>query len=110
LVYKMTQTEFRQDVRRARVLLEDIIGSAVIGYRAPGFSSTELTPWFFQEVSSSGYLYDSSVFPARHGHGGNRNGRLQPYFPLAGQLVEFPISVSEIGPTRICFFGGGYLR
>lgn len=110
LVYKMTQTEFRQDVRRARALLEDIAGSAVLGYRAPGFSSTEQTPWFFEEVSSSGYLYDSSVFPARRGHGGNRNGRLQPHFLLAGQLVEFPISVSEIGPTRICFFGGGYLR
>lgn len=110
LVYKMSQSEFREDIQRARSLLEDIAGSAVIGYRAPGFSSTEMTPWFFHEVSRSGYLYDSSVFPARRGHGGMRNGRLEPYFLLAGRLVEFPISVSEIGPARICFFGGGYLR
>jgi polysaccharide deacetylase family protein (PEP-CTERM system associated) len=110
LVYKMTQLEFRDDVRRARHLLEDISGSAVIGYRAPGFSSTEATPWFFEEVSNSGHLYDSSVFPARRGHGGNRHGHLHPYFLLSGRLTEFPVTVSEIGAMRICFFGGGYLR
>jgi polysaccharide deacetylase family protein (PEP-CTERM system associated) len=110
LVYKMTQTKFRDDIRRARLLLEDISGAAVIGYRAPGFSSTERTPWFFKEVSNSGYCYDSSVFPARRGHGGNPKSQLKPHFLLDGQLIEFPVTVSEIGPSRICFFGGGYLR
>ncbi len=110
LVYRMNQSEFRQDIRRSRSLLEDITGSAVIGYRAPGFSSSESTPWFFEEVSNSGYLYDSSVFPARHGHGGDRNGLTQPHYLLSGHLVEFPVSVSTIGPMRVCLFGGGYLR
>lgn len=110
LAYKMTQADFRDDVRRARYLLEDISGSPVIGYRAPGFSSTEATPWFFEEVSGAGYLYDSSVFPAQRGHGGNRQALLYPHFLLDGRLIEFPISVSTIGPARMCFFGGGYLR
>lgn len=110
LVYKMTQKEFRDDIRRSRLLLEDIIGSPVIGYRAPGFSATQATPWFFEEVSDCGYLYDSSVFPARRSHGGDCNGRLEPYSLLSGRLIEFPISQSHIGPLRLCFFGGGYLR
>jgi polysaccharide deacetylase family protein (PEP-CTERM system associated) len=110
LVYKMTQTQFRADALRARLLLEDISGTRVIGYRAPGFSSTAVTPWFFDEVYSSGYLYDSSVFPARRGHGGSPDSPTRPHFVVVGRLVEFPVSVAEIGPLRICFFGGGYLR
>ena len=110
LVYKMDRREFGNDVRHARLLLEDIIGSPVIGYRAPGFSVTETTPWFFEEVSNGGYLYDSSIFPARRGHGGDRNGELEPHRLQFGRLIEFPISQSQIGPIRLCFFGGGYLR
>lgn len=110
LIYEMTQSEFRTDALRTRLLLEDISGTPVIGYRAAGFSSTEATPWFFDEVSNCGYLYDSSVFPARRGHGGNPNSPLRPYFVVPGQLIEIPASVAQVGPARICFFGGGYLR
>lgn len=110
LIFKMTQSEFRADALRARSLLEEISGTRVIGYRAAGFSSTEATPWFFDEVCNCGYLYDSSVFPARRGHGGNPNSPLRPYFVVSGQLIEIPASVAQVGPTRICFFGGGYLR
>lgn len=110
LVYTMTQREFGDEIQHSRLLLEDIIGSPVIGYRAPGFSFTKATPWFFEEVSRSGYFYDSSVFPARRSHGGDRNGQLEPYSLLSGRMMEFPITQSQIGPIRLCFFGGGYLR
>ena len=110
LAYRMTRSEFRADALRSRLLLEDISGTPVIGYRAAGFSSTEATPWFFAELSASGYLYDSSVFPARRGHGGNPNSPLGPHFVPGEALIEIPASVAEVGPTRMCFFGGGYLR
>lgn len=110
LVYKMTQKQFHADALRARLLLEDISGTRVIGYRAAGFSSTAATPWLLDEVCACGYLYDSSVFPARRGHGGSPDSPLQPFRAAAGRLVELPASVAEIGPLRICFFGGGYLR
>ena len=38
LVYSQTPDEFREDVRRAKRLLEDAGGVAVHGYRAPSFS------------------------------------------------------------------------
>ena len=110
LAYSMTRSEFRSDALRSRLLLEDISGTAVIGYRAAGFSSTEATPWFFSELCASGYLYDSSVFPAWHGHGGSPKSPLRPHFVAGQALIELPASVAEIGPTRMCFFGGGYLR
>lgn len=110
LAYTMTPRAFRDDITRSRLLLEDISGMAVLGYRAPGFSSTEQIPWFFSEVASSGYLYDSSVFPAQRGHGGAPNSDLGPHMVEDERLIELPASVSQLGPTRMCFFGGGYLR
>jgi polysaccharide deacetylase family protein (PEP-CTERM system associated) len=110
LAYTMTPRAFRADVTRSRLLLEDISGTAVLGYRAPGFSSTEHIPWFFSEVAASGYLYDSSVFPAKRGHGGNPHSDLGPHMVEEEMLIELPASVAELGPMRMCFFGGGYLR
>src|SRR6266568_827773 len=110
LAYSMTAKEFRADALRSRLLLEDISGSPVIGYRAPGFSSTEAIPWFFPELCAAGYLYDSSVFPARRGHGGNPNSPVGPHFVAGEAMIELPASVAELGPTTKCFFGGGSLR
>lgn len=106
----MTRSEFRSDAQRSRLLLEDVSGSSVIGYRAAGFSSTASTPWFFAELCASGYRYDSSVFPARRGHGGNPDSPLRPYVPAGGGLIGLPVTVTQLGPARICFFGGGHLR
>jgi polysaccharide deacetylase family protein (PEP-CTERM system associated) len=112
LVFKQSRNEFFEDVRRARLLLEDTVGEAVVGYRAPGFSTTEETPWFFEALVSAGYQYDSSVFPAARNHGGIRDGRRDPH--RVGQngdsIVELPISVADMMGKAICFFGGGYLR
>src|SRR5690348_16929621 len=45
LIYRQTQEEFRQETRKAKHLLEDIIGSAVLGYRAASFSITGASLW-----------------------------------------------------------------
>jgi len=112
LVYEMTPTEFLQDAVRSRRILEDLLGQPVVGYRASGFSVTPKTPWFFDVLIEAGYQYDSSVFPARRGHGGLEGSGYAPYLATRGgkSLVEFPISVKEILRLRVCFFGGGYLR
>jgi len=112
LVYRMTREDFHHDALFSRLLLEDISGTAVVGYRSPGFSATGATPWFFDELASAGYEYDSSVFPASHGHGGMPTAERMPYVVGNGnrRIIEFPISVAELGGRRCCFFGGGYLR
>jgi polysaccharide deacetylase family protein (PEP-CTERM system associated) len=112
LIYTQTRSQFAEDIRRAKKILEDITGESVVGYRAPGFSITVKTPWAFEELSAAGYRYDSSVFPAQRGHGGIVDAPLQPYRIKTGTdpLIEFPISVASIMNRRVCFFGGGYLR
>jgi polysaccharide deacetylase family protein (PEP-CTERM system associated) len=112
LVFRMTEQEFREDIQKAKAILEDKAARAVRGYRSPGFSCTDEVPWFFEQIRSVGYHYDSSVFPATRGHGGMPGARLAPYLAQtqAGQLAEFPISVASLLRRRFCFFGGGYLR
>ena len=112
LVYEMGPEEFLRDASDSKKLLEDITGTAVLGYRSAGFSTTEKTPWFFDKLIEAGYTYDSSVFPAARQHGGMRSAAFAPYVVARHPtpFVEFPISVATVLGMRLCFFGGGYLR
>lgn len=112
LVYAITRQAFAEDVTRAKRLLEDIGGKPVLGYRAPGFSATADTPWFFESLVEAGYVYSSSVFPARRQHGGLLGfaRRPAPVQTAAGSIFEFPVSVADVLGEPVCFFGGGYLR
>jgi len=112
LVNTISRRGFRDDVGRAKKLLEDLTGSTVLGYRAPGFSLTRHIPWFFDELIAAGYAYDSSVFPAARGHGGDTTF---PRLPTiwgrdSCRLIEFPVTVTELAGWPVCLFGGGYLR
>lgn len=112
LAYSMTPDEFYRDALQARQVIEDAAGLPVAGYRAPGFSLTTATPWFFEKLAEAGYVYDSSLFPARRNHGGCAGAQLGPsrVTTAAGELIEFPVSVVPIWGTRLCLFGGGYFR
>ena len=105
LVYQQSRNDFHDDVRHARLLLEDIAGVPVTGYRAPGFSTTNETPWFFDALAEAGYQYDSSVFPAARGHGGMRNGRREPHRVGDGEgILEVPITVAYFdGQAHVLF-------
>jgi polysaccharide deacetylase family protein (PEP-CTERM system associated) len=112
LIYELTPQEFLVDCKRAKHLTEDITGCEVTGYRAPGFSVTRETPWFFETLAEAGFHYDSSVFPATRGHGGLAGAECAPHRVTSehGTLVEFPVTVTKLAATQVCLFGGGYLR
>jgi len=109
---RTNRAAFREDIVRAKGILEDITGREVIGFRSPGFSVKNDNTWFFDVVSESGYRYDASVFPAHHGHGGYSGIDPGPHViaTSGGPLVEIPASTVRILGRRFCFFGGGYLR
>jgi polysaccharide deacetylase family protein (PEP-CTERM system associated) len=112
LAYKTGRAKYRDDLRKSRDVLEQITQRPVHGFRAAGFSTTEETDWFFDEVAKAGYRYDSSVFPATRGHGGLKGAPLEPHVieTTAGPVVEFPQTMLESGGCRFSVFGGGYLR
>ncbi len=112
LAYQVSSQEFREDIYRGKQILEDITGTEVVGFRAAGFGTTSDTPWFFDEIKAAGFLYDSSVFPVKRGHGGIADFKIEPHEinTSRGKLLEIPQSVVEIFGRRVSFFGGGYLR
>jgi polysaccharide deacetylase family protein (PEP-CTERM system associated) len=112
LAYEVGPKAFRQDITRARLLLEDMTGEPIRGFRTPGFGITSDAPWAFDVIREVGYQYDSSVFPASRAHGGMPGSLLGLYFVETrnGHLLEIPMSVVEIMGRRTSLFGGGYMR
>lgn len=112
LVYNLSPGRFFADILRAKELLEQISGRSVLGYRAPGFSVNQSTPWFFEMVAKAGYRYDSSIFPTKRQHGGFVGFPREPSVVTTneGDVLEIPISTARMFGRDLCFFGGGYLR
>ena len=108
LLYEQDAAAFRDDLRRAADAIDRACGVRPLGYRAPGFSLTRQTPWALEVLAEEGYRYDSSVFPGRRHHGGMDGADSRPH--RWGPLWEIPVSTVPVGPTRLGWLGGGYLR
>jgi polysaccharide deacetylase family protein (PEP-CTERM system associated) len=112
-VDRMTPEAFREDLRRSIDVLEQHGGRKVNGFRAPSFSITPGTEWAFDVMHDVGLRYDASLFPARRGHGGYVCPQRAHAFtgaPSGRPMPELPMSVLKVGPVRLPFSGGGYLR
>lgn len=105
----LTPEEFEQDVRVSKGLLEDIIGKAVAGYRAPSFSIGAGNQWAFDCLRVAGYRYSSSVYPIRHDHYGMPDAPRFAYRPREG-LTEFPVTTFRVFDANFPAGGGGYFR
>lgn len=108
----ISEAEFREDVRRARAVLEDVAGVPVRGYRAPSFSLTDQVIWAARVLVEEGYEYDSSRFPiARSGYG-TASGQREPHVleTPAGGLREYPPAVWPVAGIQLPVAGGGWFR
>ena len=113
IIYEQSPQIFREETERAKYLLEDITGHAVIGYRGASFSITEKSLWALDILAESGFLYDSSVFPVHHDRYGIPGASAVPHvMELAngGRLVEVPMSVARYAGLNVPVSGGGYFR
>lgn len=102
---------FREDIRRARGILQDASGVGVYGYRAPTFSVGDHTPWAWSTLEEEGYLYSSSVYPVKRDFYGMPDAPRTPFRPQgADRLVEIPISTVRLFGRNFPGGGGGYFR
>ncbi len=111
-VTTLTADEFRDDVRRARAVLEDLSGLPVIGYRAPSFSIVANRLWALDVLVEEGYRYDSSLFPIRRSGYGLASGRRDPHWltTSAGDLLEVPPTTLRFAGQNLPAAGGAYFR
>ena len=112
LIYDQTAEVFRDDVRRAKGLLEDTSGQRVDGYRAPSFSVTARSMWALDVLIEEGYTYDSSIFPVHHDRYGIPDAERHAgvVSRAAGSIVEVPASTVRMAGVNWPVGGGGYFR
>jgi len=104
---------FRDDIYRAKALLEELIGASVRCYRAPSYSVTARTLWALDILHHAGFEYDSSIFPVVHDQYGIPDAPRFPHYRSLGEgrrIVEFPPSTLSIYGANLPISGGGYFR
>jgi polysaccharide deacetylase family protein (PEP-CTERM system associated) len=108
---ELTPAQFRDDIVRAKRVLEDIGGVAVRGYRAPSFSINRDNWWAVSELEDAGYVYSSSIYPVKHDHYGMPDAPRFPHRPNgeAGILELPPTTVPMMG-RNLPAAGGGWFR
>jgi polysaccharide deacetylase family protein (PEP-CTERM system associated) len=112
LIYDQTPATFREDVRKAKAVLENAARCKVLGYRAPSYSVTPQTLWALDILIEEGYTYDASIFPIRHDRYGIPVSPRHPYMlaRAGGTLLEAPASTVAWGLLNLPIAGGGYFR
>ena len=89
------------------------------GFRAPTFSLNENSSWIIDALVDAGYVYDSSVVPAKTDLYGLPHAEIKPYKISSmslekndpnGKLTEFPLLVTKFFGKKIPAAGGFYLR
>ena len=113
LVYEQSPEEFYQETHRAKNLLQDITGSAVLGYRAASYSIVRESLWALDILVELGFVYDSSIFPVRHDRYGIHDAERAPHrmaTPTGKYIVEWPLATARILGFRLPVAGGGYFR
>tara|TARA_B110001454_G_scaffold217822_1_gene244084 strand:+ start:2179 stop:3012 length:834 start_codon:yes stop_codon:yes gene_type:complete len=89
------------------------------GFRAPTFSLNEKSSWAIDTLEEHGYVYDSSIVPAKTSLYGNPNAPRNPYKITSdyldsdnpkGKITEFPLMVTKFLGKTVPVGGGFYLR
>ena len=108
----LDKSQLARDLLSSKNLIEDIIGQAVYGYRAPSFA---INDQILEMIKQAGYLYDSSYnsFSA-HGRYGSINlskaAKNDGSYQLDKYFYELPVSNLNLGEKTIPLGGGGYFR
>ncbi len=116
LAYTQTPKSFYRDIRRTKLLLEDLTGHQVKGYRAPNFSIIQQNLWAYDELIRAGYLYDSSLYPVWHPRYANlaRARVIEFVWREEQRLLIVPLATAALGMGFFKFSlpvaGGAYWR
>jgi polysaccharide deacetylase family protein (PEP-CTERM system associated) len=113
MIGRADEKEFREDIHRAKAILEELSGASVRCYRAPSYSVTTRTLWALDILHHAGFEYDSSIFPVAHDQYGIPDAPRFPHYRSLGdgrRILEFPPSTLSLYGANLPISGGGYFR
>jgi len=105
---RLNKKTFLDDVKRNMDALNKAGVKEICGYRAPVFSLAEKTKWAHEALNEIGFLYSSSVLPAKNPLFGWKEFGTAPR--KISNMWEIPMTVSSFGTKKIPFGGGVYFR
>lgn len=111
--FRLSPEKARNDLYRAKSLVEDLTGKNVNGFRAPAFSISSETAWALEILANLGFKYDSSIMPVkadRYGWAGFEKKIHKLFINKELSLIEVPLSTINLLGKKIPACGGGYLR
>ena len=100
---------FRTATAEAMDRLAQTIQAPVAGFRAPIFSLVPDSAWAPAILHELGFVYSSSVLPARNPLYGWPGAPVAPFRWPSG-LVEIPSPTFGVGPATVPLLGGVYVR
>ncbi len=112
-LFNLTPQKAKEEISKAKKILEDLTGDRIYGYRAPAFSLIPETRWIFEILNNLEFLYDSSIIPAkmgRYGWSGFEKDIIRINMADDTVLYEAPLSIVKVMGRNIPACGGGYLR
>ena len=112
LVYNRSKESFSIDLKKSLNVLESIINTKVIGFRAPYWSVKKDLEWIWEVLIENGIKYDSSMYPFRtYLYGNNKSSRFCYKIQVnSGYVYEIPPTVYSLWSKRIPFLGGFFFR
>jgi polysaccharide deacetylase family protein (PEP-CTERM system associated) len=100
LAFRFDRKQFKEDTYKAQSLIENVSGTKVNAFRAPGFSITQNNTWALEVLAELDFEFDCSIFPASHDYGGFTSyGHSEPALLnlLNGTSIkEFPINFHSL--------------
>lgn len=111
----MTEEKFEDEI----IQFKKLTNGKSRGFRAPTFSLNKSSSWALDILEKNGYIYDSSIVPAKTRLYGMPNAEKKPYKITKsnlekndpkGKLLEFPIMITNFFSKAIPAGGGFYLR
>ncbi|MEZ5143891.1 MAG: DUF3473 domain-containing protein [Acidimicrobiales bacterium] len=100
---------FGPRVAAERVWLEELTGTAVVGFRAPAGTLVPSTVWATEALLEAGFTYSASALPAQT-YGVGFPGCPSTPFRWPSGLAELPCPVVAAGGVGLPFLGGTFLR
>lgn len=114
-LWKLDAETLRTEIK----MFNSLIREKCAGFRAPSFSLSNRTKWALEVLESSGYQYDSSLFPVRTPLYGVWNAPTTPYQPSHENIIEkdenaklweFPLFTYNLKGVKVPVAGGFYMR
>ena len=109
-VWDLTPASFKEDISKAKKILEDISGSEIKGYRAPSYSIGKRNVWALDVIAETGHTYSSSIYPGSHDQYGFPGVPRFTFKEKKTGLIEVPITTFNLFGKLIPAAGGGFFR